>query len=172
LSWQKKYIPGKSILKRVNYCKVWLQNVVKCGKYRLYSLAKFANFVYFCIACGNYNHMWAENGSNSAYSISQARVFTSGFSLQQTSLFQIVLVVATGTVGYFVKEHHDFIKEALGRLGDGVLDPYDFCVYGRYELFFYTTSVGVIIAILSLVASITGLLEKHGGTLAVSCCKY
>jgi hypothetical protein len=105
----------------------------------------------------------------SAYSTSQARVFTSGFSLQQTSLFQIVLVVATGTVGYFVKEHHDFIKAALG---DGALDPYDFGVYGRYELFFYTTSVGVIIAILSLVASITGLLEKHGGTLAVSCCKY
>jgi hypothetical protein len=27
-----------------------LRNVVKCGKY---SLAKFVNFVYFCIACGN-----------------------------------------------------------------------------------------------------------------------
>ena len=29
-----------------------------------YSLAKFANFVYFCIACGNSYHIWAENGSN------------------------------------------------------------------------------------------------------------
>jgi hypothetical protein len=34
---------------------------VKCGKY---SLAKFANFVYFCIACRNCYHTWAENGSN------------------------------------------------------------------------------------------------------------
>jgi hypothetical protein len=43
-------------------CKVWLRNVVKCGKY---SLAKFANFVYFCIACaGNCYHIWAESGSN------------------------------------------------------------------------------------------------------------
>ena len=30
--------------------KMWLRNVVKCGKY---SLAKSANFAYFCIACGN-----------------------------------------------------------------------------------------------------------------------
>ena len=35
----------KSILNLIN-CKVWLQIIVKCGKY---SLVKFANFVYFCI---------------------------------------------------------------------------------------------------------------------------
>ncbi|CAB4002144.1 Hypothetical predicted protein, partial [Paramuricea clavata] len=75
----------------------------------------------------------------------------------------IVLVVATGTVGYFVKEHHDFIKEALG---DSLLDPFDFGVYERHENFLYTTSVGVIIAILSLVASFTGLLEKQGAIFA------
>ncbi|CAB4002143.1 DNA transposase THAP9 [Paramuricea clavata] len=74
---------------------------------------------------------------------------------------EIVLVVAIGTVGHFVKEDHDLVKERL-------LDPYDFGAYGRYEFFLYTTSVGVIIAILSLVASITGLLEKQGGTLAMA----
>jgi hypothetical protein len=38
--------------------------VAKCCKMRKYSLAKFATFVYFCIACGNCYHTWAENGSN------------------------------------------------------------------------------------------------------------
>ena len=76
-------------------------------------------------------------------------------------------MVATGTVGHFLKEDHDLVKESKF-----ILDPYDLGAYGRYEFFLYTTSVGVIIAILSLVASITGLLEKQGGTLAVSCCKY
>ncbi|CAB4013036.1 ---NA--- [Paramuricea clavata] len=50
---------------------------------------------------------------------------------------------------------------------DGALDPYDIGKYGRFEFFLYTTSVGVIIAILSFVASITGLLEKQGRTLAM-----
>ena len=39
-------LPGKSILKLVKLQSL-VRNVVKCGKY---SLAKFANFVYFCIA--------------------------------------------------------------------------------------------------------------------------
>jgi hypothetical protein len=43
---------------------IWLRNVAKCGKY---SLAKFANFVYFCIACGNCYHIWA-----AFYNISQS----------------------------------------------------------------------------------------------------
>ena len=47
-------------------------------------------------------------------------------------------------------------------------DPYDFSSYGRYEFFLYTTSVGVVIAVLALVGSFTGLLEKKSGTLAVS----
>jgi hypothetical protein len=34
-----------------------LQNVVKCGKY---SLANFANFVYFCVACGNCYRKWLQ----------------------------------------------------------------------------------------------------------------
>ena len=39
---------GKSILNLEN-CEVWVQNVVKYGKY---SPVKFANFVYFCIMRG------------------------------------------------------------------------------------------------------------------------
>jgi hypothetical protein len=35
--------------------------VVKCGKY---GLAKFANFVYFCIVCGNCYHFRPKCGSN------------------------------------------------------------------------------------------------------------
>ena len=38
----------KSILNLVN-CEVWLQNIVKCGKY---SPVKLASFVYFCIMRG------------------------------------------------------------------------------------------------------------------------
>ena len=33
---------GKSILNFIQFCQVWLQNIVKCGKY---SPVKFANFV-------------------------------------------------------------------------------------------------------------------------------
>ena len=39
----------KSILKLEKNSKVWLRNVVKCGKCKP---AKIANFVYFCIAHG------------------------------------------------------------------------------------------------------------------------
>ena len=37
----------------INKLQSLVGNVVKCGKY---SLAKFANFVYFCISCGNCNY--------------------------------------------------------------------------------------------------------------------
>ena len=45
--------PGKKVNSRkeiIKISKIWLRNVVKYGKY---SLAKFANFVYVCITCGN-----------------------------------------------------------------------------------------------------------------------
>ena len=86
----------------------------------------------------------------------------------KTSLLQIVLVVATGTVGFFAEKERDFVKDRLGC----ALDSHHLGEYGRFEFFWYPTSVGVSIAIISLVASITGLLEKQGGTFAVSCCKY
>ncbi|CAB4045529.1 Hypothetical predicted protein, partial [Paramuricea clavata] len=50
---------------------------------------------------------------------------------------------------------------------DNEINTYDLGAFGRYEFFLYTTSLGVIMAIFSLVALITGLLEKKGGTLAM-----
>ena len=76
-------------------------------------------------------------------------------------------MAATGVIGYFMKELRDDSND--GRSSDSY-DPYDLGVYGRYEFFLYTTSVGVIIAIISLVGLFTGLLEKNGGALAVGCC--
>jgi hypothetical protein len=80
---------------------------------------------------------------------------------------QVVLVAGTGVAGYFMKGLHDDSKPK----NDNEINPYDQGSFGRYEFFLYTTSLGVILAILSLVALITGLLEKKGGTLAVSSVK-
>ena len=74
---------------------------------------------------------------------------------------QVALLGATGVVGYFLKEMRD--EDNISNP-----DPYDIGYFGRHEFFLYTTSVGVVIAILSLVGSFIGLLEKKGGTLAVS----
>ena len=60
------------------------------------------------------------------------------------------------------------MKEARDDDNTTNIDPYDLGHFGRYEFFLYTTSVGVVMAVLSLVGSFTGLLEKNGGTLAVS----
>ena len=73
-------------------------------------------------------------------------------------------MAGTGVAGYFMKEQYDDSKPE----NDNEINPYDLGKFGRYEFFLYTTSLGVILAILSLVALITGLLEKKGGTLAVS----
>jgi hypothetical protein len=81
---------------------------------------------------------------------------------------QVVLVAGTGVAGYFMKGLHDDSKPK----NDNEINPYDQGSFGRYEFFLYTTSLGVILASLSLVALITGLLEKKGGTLAVSSVKY
>ena len=51
---------------------------------------------------------------------------------------------------------------------DSTSRSYDVGFFGRYEFFLYTTSVGVIIAIVSLVGLITGRLEKKIGSVAVS----
>ncbi|CAB4001362.1 ---NA--- [Paramuricea clavata] len=48
---------------------------------------------------------------------------------------------------------------------DDEIDEYDEGHFGRYEFYLYSTSLGVIIAILSLVALIAGQLEQKGGTL-------
>jgi hypothetical protein len=50
----------KNVMKLVK-----LQNLVaKCCKNRKYSLAKFANFQYIWITCGNCYHFRLKNGNN------------------------------------------------------------------------------------------------------------
>ena len=64
-----------------------------------------------------------------------------------------------GFVAYFTKELHD---------ADDSNFAYDTGELGRYEFFLYTTGVGMGIAVLGFVCTITGLLEKKHGALAVS----
>ena len=73
---------------------------------------------------------------------------------------QVILLAATGVVATFLKEWRDDLPSDDR--------AYELGGFGRYEFFLYTTSVGVIIAILSLVGLITGFVEKKGGSLAVS----
>jgi hypothetical protein len=56
-SWKEH---AKNSLTELVNCKVWLRNVVKCGKY---SPAKFPNFVLICITCGKMHHIWAKSGA-------------------------------------------------------------------------------------------------------------
>jgi hypothetical protein len=65
--------------------KVWLRNVVKCGKC---SLAKFANFVYFC------HHIWAEKGSNLQQKICKLckAIFSAFYNISQPN-FAILLIL-------------------------------------------------------------------------------
>ena len=63
-----------------------------------------------------------------------------------------ILFVGYALVMLFLKEYRDDIKDRYERRNDP-RDPYDFSQYGRYEFFLYTTCVGVIIAIVSLVWS-------------------
>ncbi|CAB4029797.1 ---NA--- [Paramuricea clavata] len=75
----------------------------------------------------------------------------------------VVLVAGTGLVGYFMKEFYDGRKPE----NDDRVNSYDLGHFGRFEFFLYTTCLGVIMVVLSLVALITGLLEKKGGTSAM-----
>ena len=54
------YTAAKRILKLVKL-KVWLQNVVKCGKC---SLGKFANFMHFCISSRNLHPLRRKTSQN------------------------------------------------------------------------------------------------------------
>ena len=80
---------------------------------------------------------------------------------------------ATGLIGHFYKEYNDDVTDQLRDSGSKYpSDPYDLGSFGRYEFFVYTTSVGVIIAVLSLVWSFVEK-QKEGarGTFAVGCCE-
>ncbi len=70
-------------------------------------------------------------------------------------------MIATATVGHFVKEARD-VEENLSP------DPYDLGIFGRLEFFLFSTSVGMIIVMIVFLLVITGLLEKIEGTQAVS----
>jgi hypothetical protein len=70
-----------------------------------------------------------------------------------------------GLVAYFTKEEHDEVKPESDSKR---LDPYDYGLFGRQEFFLYSTSVGVVFAVLGLVCVIAGLLQKKHGALAVS----
>ena len=81
---------------------------------------------------------------------------------------------ATGLIGHFFKEHNEDVTDQRREAGsDNPTDSYDLGVFGRYEFFVYTTSVGVIIAVLSLVWSFIEM-QKEGarGTFAVGCCEF
>ena len=69
-------------------------------------------------------------------------------------------MAATGVVSSFIKEYRDDLP-SYNR-------AYESGGFGRFEFFLYTTSVGVIIAILSIFGLITGFLEKKGALLSVS----
>ena len=66
-----------------------------------------------------------------------------------------MLLAATGAVGYFMKHFVDIDE-------DNKADYYDRGLFGRFEFFLYTTSVGVIIAFVSLVGLINEFMEKNG----------
>ncbi|XP_028392768.1 uncharacterized protein LOC114517290 [Dendronephthya gigantea] len=72
----------------------------------------------------------------------------------------VLLVVGTGLVGHFMKElHDDYDKQD---------ESYNLGFYGRHEFYLFSTSLGVIIAICSIVEAITGILEKKGGVLVMA----
>ena len=73
------------------------------------------------------------------------------------------LLAATGVVSYFTNElYRDSKKEPY--------DPRDLGHFGRYEFFVYTTSIGVVIAIIQLVALFKSKHEQADGALSVSSC--
>ena len=76
---------------------------------------------------------------------------------------------ATGLIGHFYKEYNDDVKDQRREAGSKYpSDPYDLGYFGRFEFFVYATSVGVIIAVLSLVWTFIEM-QKEGarGTFAV-----
>ena len=84
------------------------------------------------------------------------------FSILRKAVESVLLVVGMGFVAYFTNELHDSYTA----------DKYDKYVYdtgglGRYEFFLYTTGVGMGIAVLGFVCTITGLLERKHGALAM-----
>ena len=57
-------------------------------------------------------------------------------------------------MGNFFREMRDLDKKD---------EFYDYGGFGRYEFYLFSTCLGVIIAIFSLVGATTGLVQKRGG---------
>ena len=64
-------------------------------------------------------------------------------------------MAATAAVVYFMKKYEKRVD-----IYDN--QAYDRGLFGRYEFFVYTTSIGVITAFVSLVGLANGFLEKNG----------
>jgi hypothetical protein len=66
-------------------------------------LAKFANFVYFCITCGNYYHIWAENGiaistrNTKIYKLCKA-TFSAFYDISQANFAILLILVCFSAV--------------------------------------------------------------------------
>jgi hypothetical protein len=77
---------------------------------------------------------------------------------------QVLLVIGMGLVAYFTKELHDDVTKSDML----VPDPFDAGNYGRQEFYLYSTSVGLVLAVVGLVCVINGVLQTKHGALAVS----
>ncbi|XP_028392813.1 uncharacterized protein LOC114517324 [Dendronephthya gigantea] len=76
-----------------------------------------------------------------------------------------VLLIGTGFVGYFFKELRDYNS------GNSILtddDAYDRGAYGRFEFYLFSTCIGVIISVLSILGAATGIVGKMGAGLAMA----
>ena len=75
---------------------------------------------------------------------------------------QVFLVIAVGTVGYYVDKSTD---QSLSKAGRGLIDM---GYYGRQEFFLFATAVAFFVAVFSIIIAITGLHERSTWAAAVS----
>ncbi|XP_028392855.1 uncharacterized protein LOC114517359 [Dendronephthya gigantea] len=71
----------------------------------------------------------------------------------------VVLLVGTGLVGNLLKEFRDLSETD---------NAYDRGAFGRFEFYLFSSCLGVIISILSLVGAATGIVGNKGGALAMA----
>ena len=73
---------------------------------------------------------------------------------------QVFLVIAVGTVGFYVDK-----SQSLSKTGSGLIDMgYD----GRQEFFLFATVVAFFVAVFSIIIAIIGLHERPTWAVAVS----
>ncbi|XP_028392811.1 uncharacterized protein LOC114517322 [Dendronephthya gigantea] len=74
------------------------------------------------------------------------------------------LVIGMGFMAHFTKEFRDFMTS----LGGSSFDPYDAGAFGRYEFYLFSVGVGIGIAVLGLICTFSGLMEKKYGALSMT----